>query len=440
MKNRQSAAKGCLLGLAIGDALGTTLEFAPRDSYTALTDMIGGGPFKLEAGQWTDDTSMALCLADSLLACHRHDPLDQLARYQRWYRQGENSVTGYCFDIGSTVRRALRQYGHSGDPYPGSEDAMSAGNGSLMRLAPIVLFYSQHRVQKRENALQYLLNMVALSSRTTHGEARAVAACQLMALFIDKALLIDPSQDAGKDAVLKLTESELSALGVLPEEIDAIACGTYRHKTRHEISSSGYVVHSLEAALWSFWHSTTFAEGALLAANLGDDADTVAAIYGQLAGAYYGEEGIPASWRERLAWYDKISDMALTLHDANTCRLPQDCELAELVIRMQGVVEQSEDEQTLVLASACYELGIMQPTGLDWPQASVVMALQSSLTPAEQEQAQSAVIATWSRLDCCCMLTALIRMDRFCDNLLYDAVRSGLVAMILQRFSQLLVV
>ncbi|MDX7817150.1 ADP-ribosylglycohydrolase family protein, partial [Aeromonas caviae] len=216
MKNRQSASKGCLLGLAIGDALGTTLEFAPRDSYTALTDMIGGGPFKLEAGQWTDDTSMALCLADSLLACHRHDPLDQLARYQRWYRQGENSVTGYCFDIGSTVRRALRQYGHSGDPYPGSEDAMSAGNGSLMRLAPIVLFYSQHRVQKRENALQYLLNMVALSSRTTHGEARAVAACQLMALFIDKALLIDPSQDAGKDAVLKLTESELSALGVLP--------------------------------------------------------------------------------------------------------------------------------------------------------------------------------------------------------------------------------
>ncbi|HGK7312927.1 TPA: ADP-ribosylglycohydrolase family protein [Aeromonas hydrophila subsp. hydrophila] len=437
MKNRQSASKGCLLGLAIGDALGTTLEFAPRDSYTTLTDMIGGGPFKLEAGQWTDDTSMALCLADSLLACHRHDPLDQLARYQRWYRQGENSVTGYCFDIGSTVRSALRRYGQSGDPYPGSEDAMSAGNGSLMRLAPIVLFYSQHRVQ-RENALQYLLNMVALSSRTTHGEARAVAACQLMALFIDKALLIDPSQDAGKDAVLKLTESELSALGVLPEEIDAIACGTYRHKTRHEISSSGYVVHSLEAALWSFWHSTTFAEGALLAANLGDDADTVAAIYGQLAGAYYGEDGIPASWRERLAWYDKISNMALTLHDANTSRLPQDYELAELAMRMQVVANQSEDEQTLVLASACYELGIMQPIGLDWPQASVVMALQSSLTPAEQEQAQSAVIATWSRLDCCCMLTALIRMGRFCDNLLYDAVRSGLVAMILQRLSQLL--
>ena len=435
MKNRKNAVQGCLLGLAVGDALGTTLEFAPRDTYEPLIDMVGGGPFQLKPGQWTDDTSMALCLADSLLACNRHDPLDQLARYQRWYQQGENSVTGYCFDIGNTVKRALRQYDQSGEPYSGSVDTMSAGNGSLMRLAPIVLFYSQHIVRKAD-ALQQLLNMVALSSRTTHGEARAIAACQLMALLIDKALLIDPSLNDGKDAVLKLTESELSALDSLPEEIALIASGTYRHKARNEIASSGYVVHSLEAALWCFWHSTSFAEGALLAANLGGDADTVTAIYGQLAGAYYGEEGIPANWLERLAWRDKLAKLALSLHDADTCRLPQDSELAELVMHMQGAAVQCEDEQALVLTSACYQLGIMQPTGLDWPQASVMMALSSSLTQSKQERAE--LIDTWSRLDCCCMLTALIRMDRFCDNLLNGAICSGLVSMILLRISRLL--
>lgn len=435
MKNRKNAVQGCLLGLAVGDALGSTLEFAPRDTYEPLIDMVGGGPFKLKPGQWTDDTSMALCLADSLLACNRHDPLDQLARYQRWYQQGENSVTGYCFDIGNTVKRALRQYGQNGEPYSGSVDPMSAGNGSLMRLAPIVLFYSQHIVRKVD-ALQQLLNMVALSSRTTHGEARAIAACQLMALLIDKALLIDPSLNDGKDAVLKLAESELSALDSLPEEIALIASGTYRHKARNEIASSGYVVHSLEAALWCFWHSTSFAEGALLAANLGDDADTVTAIYGQLAGAYYGEEGIPANWLERLAWRDKLAKLALSLHDADTCRLPQDSELAELVMHMQGAADQCEDEQVLVLTSACYQLGIMQPTGLDWPQASAMMALSSSLTQSKQERAE--LINTWSRLDCCCMLTALIRMDRFCDNLLNGAICSGLVSMILLRISRLL--
>ena len=142
MKNRLvSKAMGTLLGLAIGDALGTTLEFKARDQYTLLTDMVGGGPFKLKAGEWTDDTSMALCLADSLLACKRHDPIDQLRRYLRWRDEGENSVKGRCFDIGRTVDQALQNFKRSQHAYPGCQDEFSAGNGSLMRLAPIALFY-----------------------------------------------------------------------------------------------------------------------------------------------------------------------------------------------------------------------------------------------------------------------------------------------------------
>lgn len=438
MKNRHSAAKGCLLGLAIGDALGTTLEFAPRDTYTALTDMTGGGPFKLAPGQWTDDTSMALCLADSLLACHRHDPRDQLDRYLRWYRQGENSVTGHCFDIGSTVSRALRQYDKSGNPYPGSDDAMSAGNGSLMRLAPIVLFYSQHR-SLRVDPLPQLIEMAALSSRTTHGEGRAVAACQLMALYIDRALSTEPSEADSKAAVLTLTDDERFALGSLPEEIALIANGAYRDKARQQIASSGYVVDSLEAALWSFWHSNTFADGALLAANLGGDADTVAAIYGQLAGAYYGDEGIPASWRDRLAWHDKLSELALALSSSEACCLPQDAELTMLLAQMQACAGESADAQATVLRQACYELGVMQHTGMDWPPAYTVTQQPTSLTPSEQHQARVTIIATWSTGDCCCMLCALIRADRF-DGGLTGYIDEGLVSLILQRLSRLVAV
>jgi ADP-ribosylglycohydrolase len=136
--------RGCLLGLAVGDALGTTLEFKPPGTFEPITDMMGGGPFGLLPGQWTDDTSMALCLAESLIACRGFDPVDQLTRYCRWYREGHLSSTGRCFDIGNTVRAAVERFGRTGEPYPGPTDPRSAGNGSLMRLAPVPLFFAEH--------------------------------------------------------------------------------------------------------------------------------------------------------------------------------------------------------------------------------------------------------------------------------------------------------
>lgn len=139
-KYKIERAKGALLGLAVGDALGTTLEFKAKDSYTPLTDMVGGGPFMLEAGQWTDDTSMMLCLADSLIEMGGMDLRDQTERYIRWFRKGENSVTGHCFDIGMTVRDALARFEATGNPKSGSASENSAGNGSLMRLAPVPVF------------------------------------------------------------------------------------------------------------------------------------------------------------------------------------------------------------------------------------------------------------------------------------------------------------
>src|SRR5512136_1692428 len=157
-----SRYRGCLLGLAVGDALGTTLEFTSPGTFTPIDDMIGGGPFHLKAGQWTDDTSMALCLATSLIERRGFDPIDQLERYVRWWREGYLSSTGSCFDIGGTVRSALARFGHTREPYPGSTDPHTAGNGSIMRLAPVVLYYA--RVTQRARQPEQAIHFAAESS------------------------------------------------------------------------------------------------------------------------------------------------------------------------------------------------------------------------------------------------------------------------------------
>lgn len=292
--------RGALLGLAAGDALGTTLEFRPPGTFTPITDIVGGGPFGLRPGQWTDDTSMALCLAESLIECRGFDPIDQLNRYVRWMRHGHLSSTGACFDIGNTVSAALHRFESSGEPYPGPTDPQSAGNGSIMRLAPVPLLYAANA--------SGAIELAAASSRTTHGTVAAVDACRYLA-----GLLLGALRGVGKDELLAPHYSPVpgywQAHPLVPE-IAAIAAGSFKWRQPPEIRGTGYVVHSLEAALWAFCHSDSFAEACLLAANLGDDADTTGAVCGQLAGAYYGEEGIPLPWREKLAQRDTITALA----------------------------------------------------------------------------------------------------------------------------------
>lgn len=298
--DRRSRYAGCLLGLAAADAVGTTVEFRPPGTFTPLTDMAGGGPFNLQAGEWTDDTSMALCLAESLIATGGFDPADQMDRYLAWWRNGHLSSNGRCFDIGLTVSAALRRYEQTGDPFAGSTDPYSAGNGSIMRLAPVPMRYA--------NSPETAINLSAESSRTTHAATACLDACRYFGGLISGAL-------RGVDKATLLSPHYAPVPGVwtdqpLGDDISAIAAGSFRSKEPPEIAGTGYVVRSLEAALWAFDRSTTFEEGCLVAANLGDDADTTAAVYGQLAGAYYGVEGIPSHWLERLAKRDVIEAFA----------------------------------------------------------------------------------------------------------------------------------
>ena len=292
--------RGSLLGLAVGDALGTTVEFQSRDSYPPVYDMTGGGVFRLEPGQWTDDTSMALCIATSLVETGGYDPVDQLRRFVRWRRDGYLSSTGRCFDIGNQTAWALEDFEATGRPYRDDDGGRSAGNGSLMRLAPIAMAYSDD--------LDRAQRLSADSSRTTHSAAECVEACGAYGRLIAAAI-----QGAYRTELFTLAE-EL-AQTVTSEGLAEILRGSYRVRERAEISSSGYVLHTLEAALWAFASSDDFEDGVLLAVNLGDDADTVGAVYGQLAGAYYRDIDVPRSWRRQLHEADMIMDLADRIAD-----------------------------------------------------------------------------------------------------------------------------
>ncbi|HEY9859990.1 MAG TPA: ADP-ribosylglycohydrolase family protein [Candidatus Obscuribacterales bacterium] len=292
--------RGALSGLATGDAVGTTLEFEPPGSFIPITDMVGRGPFDLQPGQWTDDTSMALCLAESLIDCQGFDPKHQLEKYNRWYREGYLSSTGQCFDIGNATRAALLKFEATGEPYCGSADPRAAGNGSIMRLAPVPLFYA--------NLPQEAIARSADSSRTTHAAPTTIDACRYLG-----ALIVGALQGASKEELLADHYSPIPSHWdqyPLVPEIAEIARGSFKQRQPPEIQGSGYVVRSLEAALWAFYNSNSFRSGCLLAVNLGDDADTTGAVYGQLAGAFYGETGIPAEWRSRLAYRELIESSA----------------------------------------------------------------------------------------------------------------------------------
>lgn len=290
-KAQLDRACGAFLGLAVGDAVGTTLEFKARDTYTPLTDMVGGGPFGLKPGEWTDDTAMALSLGDSLETCRGLDEADLMRRFVSWRETGAYSCTDTCFDIGVTTSRALSRFLKTGDPLAGDPSPGAAGNGSLMRLAPIALWYHRDPAALAEAARR--------QSRTTHAAPEAIDACAAYA-----AMLAEAVQGKPLDAVLSRDGSGLSG------RIAGIISGSWRGKRRAEIRATGYVAHSLEAALWSVARTGSFRDAVLTAANLGEDADTTAAIAGQLAGAIYGMRGIPAEWLEKLALGGRIGWMA----------------------------------------------------------------------------------------------------------------------------------
>lgn len=292
---KRNRAVGTLVGLAIGDALGTTLEFKPPGTFKPLTDMVGGGQFFLKKGQWTDDTSMALCLGYSLLECNGFNAHDQMDRYCRWMDEGYQSSIGICFDIGIGVSSALKRFKKTGEPYSGSKARWSSGNGSLMRMAPVPIFFHIDP--------QLAEKYGALSSRTTHGSELCIDASRYFST-----LLCELINGADK-SITHDTDYR-------PEtpEVEALKAGRYLTKPYQALTGSGYVIESLESALWCFANTHSYEACVLDAANLGNDADTTAAIAGQLAGAYYGYTAIRQDWCDAIHRHDDLVQLASELY------------------------------------------------------------------------------------------------------------------------------
>lgn len=273
-------AKGAFFGLAIGDAIGTTVEFKERDTYEPVTDMVGGGVFRLQPGEWTDDTSMALALAQTLVD-HGMNKIELLKNFTRWYRMGEFSHNGKCFDIGNTTRKALEKFikSEGTDDSPASIDSFDSGNGGIMRLAPAVLY-----ARSEDEAIAYAIDQSAV----THASPDCMKYTSELGHLLWRNIS-DNFNDDNKSALKKM-------INVL-------------FPTRDNVKSSGYVEDTYFAAMWSFVNTDNFRDAILLATNLGDDADTVAAVTGQIAGAYYGYSGIPEEWIAKLAWKERIEEL-----------------------------------------------------------------------------------------------------------------------------------
>ena len=304
MRLNRDRMEASFLGLAIGDALGAPVEFWARGSFPPVTGYRRGGFFDVAPGEWTDDTAMALCLARSLLECGKFDHRDQLERYLRWLERGEMSCRGKALGVGKTILRTLIRYRRTGRVYTDIDHERFSGNGSIMRLAPVAIFYADDV----EKAVHY----AALSSKTTHGSPIAVDACRLMAY-----ILVQLYNGMGTKRLFSADfTDELTTFfssEPLHPALQPIVEQHFRDKEAEHIKSTGYAVDTLEAALWSLHRTESFRDALLTAVNLGNDADTVGAVTGQLAGALYGRHAIPKAWEKTLCDSDTIRRIAETL-------------------------------------------------------------------------------------------------------------------------------
>jgi ADP-ribosylglycohydrolase len=288
---------GALLGLAVCDALAAATQYRRPGTFVAVGDMLGGGPFDLPRGAWSDDTAMALCLADSLVATDRFDPADQLERYLRWQSAGYLSATGQCVGITASTARALATANWRRQTFAGSHDPAQVDPEPLSRIAPVVL----HAFADTRQALDDAADAVRVTCQAplVLDCARLLAAMLLAALRGEsRARLLAPPPAVFVDRPLR---KEVAALAKVTPTLAAVS-------GKHPAGSDALT--ALQAARWALHSTTSFRAGALAAVNLGGNSDVIGAIYGQLAGAHYGMNAIPRPWREALAQRETIEGLA----------------------------------------------------------------------------------------------------------------------------------
>lgn len=284
-----------IMGLVVGDALGVPVEFEERDTFK-VEDMIGYGTYNQPPGTWSDDSSMTLATLESLWRKEKIDPADMMDNFSDWYNSAEFTPRGEVFDAGSTTVKAILRYSLGVDPLKcGGKEEKDNGNGALMRILPIV-FYKATYAEVRDVC------------DLTHAHIVSEYACHVY-VQVAKMILMGWSK---KDCV----QNGISVMWVLSEKFSVLSrygrLAKIEHWNRDDVNSSGYVVDTLEAALWCFLKTDSYKDCVLTAVNLGGDTDTIAAVAGGLAGMYYGiggEQGIPEKWIKKIAKKDWIADL-----------------------------------------------------------------------------------------------------------------------------------
>ena len=296
--------KGAIFGLAVADALGVPVEFEPREKLqkNPVDKMLGFGSHAVPKGTWSDDTSMALCTLNSIAKKGKIDLVDNILEFSKWVEDGYMTPHGKVFDIGRTCLRALGNYWRGKDVYSCGETREYAnGNGSLMRIMPVCLFNAIKNLSK-ENSIKNIHEVSAL----THAHERSCIACGIYD-FIVRELISNPKKSSVNEALSKAkiyycNYEQISHYNRLFRE-------DFKNLDESEIKSSGYVVDTLEAAIWCLLNTNNYRDCVLRAVNLGQDTDTVGAVAGGLAGILYGYDNIPNKWKNTLIQKNMIANM-----------------------------------------------------------------------------------------------------------------------------------
>ena len=298
--------KSVLFGIAIGDALGVPVEFNSRETIAEnpVTDMIGYGTYNLPAGTWSDDSSLTFCLAEALTKEFELNEIGQ--NFVKWYYHNFWTPRGNVFDIGIATRQAIDRLAKGEQPdLAGSFDESSNGNGSLMRILPLLFYIFDKPINERYEITKQV-------SSITHGHIRSVIACFYYLEFARQLFLGKDKFETYKDLQTEIT-NHLIGLPVNPTEImlfDRILKSDIHKLSENEINSSGYVLHTLEASIWCLLTTNNYKEAVLKAVNLGNDTDTTGAVTGGLAGLLYGLDNIPTDWKLQIARKDDIENLA----------------------------------------------------------------------------------------------------------------------------------
>lgn len=310
----QQVAKDILLGTAIGDALGFPVQFIPRETVqkNPVTGMGKCRTFESPSGIWSDDTSLSLCLADSL--CSGYDLQDIAGKFKEWLFEGLWTPNNKAFDIGRTTMQAISNLRNGIEPkYAGLDRDRDNGNGSLMRILPLIP-YIYRLVEEQQ------IQIITEVSSLTHRHPRSILACIFLCKFAIQYLATKNLQSAFTNT--KKETRHLLAQEKFKDEknhFDRLVNLTYeqfRNIAENDIKSTGYVIDTLEASLWSIFNNNNFKDSVLCAVNLGNDADTVGAITGALAGIIYRYDSIPEEWLNVLARKDDIIELANKLDSA----------------------------------------------------------------------------------------------------------------------------